>query len=148
MIKKYIKQIIRFVISLLLLLIIGIIILYQMDPLLKYEKAWKEKDRSFFINKISELINEKDTVEFLNTMSRISDVSNCYFITPNEFGYEILQIKDFNIYKENIIFGLSSFVFDKNFFKGSKLFLSKCRKYDSELTVQEKSEILQTIEKH
>jgi hypothetical protein len=148
MLKKIIYKITGYVLTIFLLVFMSILIFIYSDPLLKYEKAWKNKDRHFFIEQFTELMDEKDTMNFLNTLSRISDVTNCYFITPDEFNYEIKQIDDYNVYKENVIFGLSSFIMDKKFFKGTPLFLSKCRKYDSTLTLKEKIEILELIEDH
>lgn len=152
---KYMKKIINISLKIIsntsiVIVIIGIIllILWHSDPFYQYKKAWKNKNRSFFIEKLRDISKENDTTRILNTLSYITDVSNCYIIEFGEVNYEKKHIKNLEHYKLNVMYALSTLITSSNFFnKKNIIHISECRKYDTLLTLPEKIKILNKIQK-
>lgn len=136
------SSIVMFIIAIILL------ILWHLDPYYQYEKAWKNKNRSFFIEKLRDISKENDTTKILNTLSYITDVSNCYIIEFGEEDYEKKHIKSLEHYKLNVMYALSTLITSSNFFNEKKIIhISECRKYDTLLTLPEKIKIIKKIQK-
>ena len=145
---KRLKIILFFFLGIVLMCTTYILLPILTNPLIKYEKAWSEKDRSFFIEQISQIEKETETRQILNSLSRITSSTNYYIIEADEFDYEMNKIKDLEVYKSNIIYGLSVLFSSKILFSDEKRYLSEFRKYDRLFNIEEKKKIIELVEKN